>query len=187
MLPKIRQSGRSSHRQSITVSGKSVPSIPTATLSCARRAAQEAGRSRRRQSSPAARRPRDERGRLRRVFAGADAMILDEAHQILDLATQFFGVALGSRELERIIEEVRTVTMAWISPSCNVVSIGYSRPSACCGPRRRGRVEGTNQLGEVIAEIRAPLDELRAASPTCSRRSAKLPRHRSSSSNCTSR
>jgi ATP-dependent DNA helicase DinG len=33
---------------------------------------------------------------------GAEAIILDEAHQIPDLAAQFFGISLGSRELERL-------------------------------------------------------------------------------------
>ena len=42
---------------------------------------------------------------------GADAVILDEAHQVPDLATQFFGISLGSRELERLIEELRGATI----------------------------------------------------------------------------
>ncbi|MDH3352500.1 MAG: ATP-dependent DNA helicase, partial [Gammaproteobacteria bacterium] len=41
----------------------------------------------------------------------AEAIILDEAHQIPDLAVQFFGVALGSRELERLVDELRVQTM----------------------------------------------------------------------------
>jgi ATP-dependent DNA helicase DinG len=35
---------------------------------------------------------------------GAEAIILDEAHQVPDLAVQFFGVSLGSRELERLVD-----------------------------------------------------------------------------------
>jgi len=42
---------------------------------------------------------------------GADTIILDEAHQIPDLAAQFFGVSLGSRELERLFEELRAATL----------------------------------------------------------------------------
>ena len=37
---------------------------------------------------------------------GAEAIILDEAHQIPDLAVQFFGVSLGTRELERLVDEL---------------------------------------------------------------------------------
>ena len=42
---------------------------------------------------------------------GTEAVIVDEAHQIPDLATQFFGVSLGSRELERLVEETRAATL----------------------------------------------------------------------------
>lgn len=42
---------------------------------------------------------------------GADAIILDEAHQIPDLAAQFFGISLGSRELERLFDEIRAATL----------------------------------------------------------------------------
>ena len=41
----------------------------------------------------------------------ADAIILDEAHQVPDLAVQFFGVTLGSRELERLVDEARAATL----------------------------------------------------------------------------
>ena len=37
----------------------------------------------------------------------ADAVILDEAHQIPDLATLFFGVNVSSRQIESLIKEVR--------------------------------------------------------------------------------
>jgi ATP-dependent DNA helicase DinG len=44
---------------------------------------------------------------------GAEAIILDEAHQIPDLAVQFFGISLGSREIERIFDEIQTATIAF--------------------------------------------------------------------------
>jgi len=37
----------------------------------------------------------------------ADAVILDEAHQIPDLATQFFGVNIGSRQIETLLKDLR--------------------------------------------------------------------------------
>jgi ATP-dependent DNA helicase DinG len=37
----------------------------------------------------------------------ADAVILDEAHQIPDLATQFFGASVSSRQLETLLRELR--------------------------------------------------------------------------------
>jgi ATP-dependent DNA helicase DinG len=37
----------------------------------------------------------------------ADAVILDEAHQIPDLATQFFGANVSSRQIESLLKELR--------------------------------------------------------------------------------
>ena len=37
----------------------------------------------------------------------ADAVILDEAHQIPDLATQFFGAHVGSRQIESLVKDAR--------------------------------------------------------------------------------
>ena len=42
---------------------------------------------------------------------GAEAIILDEAHQVPDLAVQFFGVSLGSRELQRVCDEVHSAVL----------------------------------------------------------------------------
>jgi ATP-dependent DNA helicase DinG len=41
------------------------------------------------------------------LLGSADAVILDEAHQIADLATQFFGNVVGSRQLETLLKELQ--------------------------------------------------------------------------------
>ena len=41
------------------------------------------------------------------LLGSADAVILDEAHQIPDLATQFFGASVSSRQLEGLLQDVR--------------------------------------------------------------------------------
>jgi ATP-dependent DNA helicase DinG len=41
------------------------------------------------------------------LLGAADAVILDEAHQIPDLATQFFGTRLGSRQVELLTRDTR--------------------------------------------------------------------------------
>jgi ATP-dependent DNA helicase DinG len=41
------------------------------------------------------------------LLGAADAVILDEAHQIPDLATQFFGTRFGSRQAELLVRDVR--------------------------------------------------------------------------------
>ncbi len=41
------------------------------------------------------------------LLGAADAVILDEAHQIPDLATQFFGTRFGSRQVENLLRDTR--------------------------------------------------------------------------------
>src|SRR5688572_24383439 len=41
------------------------------------------------------------------LLGTADAVILDEAHQIPDLATQFFGTRFGSRQAELLVRDAR--------------------------------------------------------------------------------
>jgi ATP-dependent DNA helicase DinG len=41
------------------------------------------------------------------LLGSADAVILDEAHQIPDLATQFFGAQVGSRQIESLLRDVQ--------------------------------------------------------------------------------
>ena len=89
----------------------------------------------------------------------AEAVILDEAHQIPDLATQFFGVGLGSRELERLVDDARAVTLPFGQPDLQrrldkmQTAVRALRAAA---PRSEGRYE----LGEVIEELREPFDNL---------------------------
>lgn len=93
---------------------------------------------------------------------GAEAIILDEAHQIPDLAVQFFGVALGSRELERLVDEIRTETIPFQQPELQrrvdklQTAIRVLRAEA---PRKEGR----HPLEEVLADVREPLAKLRFA------------------------
>ena len=90
---------------------------------------------------------------------GAEAIILDEAHQVPDLAVQFFGVNLGSRELERLVEEARVATLPFSQPELNrridalQTAIRNLRADA-------PRTEGRHELSEVMTELREPLDNL---------------------------
>ncbi|MEX2124128.1 MAG: ATP-dependent DNA helicase [Woeseia sp.] len=93
---------------------------------------------------------------------GADAIILDEAHQIPDLAAQFFGVSLGSRELERLIDELRAATLAVTQAELNkrldkaLTALRQLRAEA---PRGESRYE----LATVIERLEKPLSRLCAA------------------------
>jgi ATP-dependent DNA helicase DinG len=90
---------------------------------------------------------------------GAEAIILDEAHQVPDLAVQFFGVSLGSRELERLVNEARVATLPYSQPELNrridalQTAIQNLRADA---PRQEGR----HELSEVMTQLREPLDVL---------------------------
>ncbi len=90
---------------------------------------------------------------------GAEAIILDEAHQVPDLAMQFFGVALGSRELERLVDEIRAATLPFCQADLDrridklQTAVRSLRAEA---PRKEGR----HELSEVMAELREPLDNL---------------------------
>ncbi len=90
---------------------------------------------------------------------GAEAIILDEAHQIPDLAVQFFGVSLGSREMERLVEETRAATLKYAQPELNrrvdalQAAIRNLRADA---PRDEGR----HELGEVMTGMRDAFETL---------------------------
>ena len=61
------------------------------------------------------------------LLGSADAVILDEAHQIPDLATQFFGAHVSSRQVELLLKDLRlelTARAAAASPAPG------SRPAA---------------------------------------------------------
>jgi len=87
---------------------------------------------------------------------GAEAIILDEAHQIPDLAAQFFGVSLGSREVERLFDEIRTATIAHrqveLQRRLDAAQTALRIVRSEC-PRDEGR----HELSAVMEQLRAPL------------------------------
>lgn len=93
---------------------------------------------------------------------GADAIILDEAHQIPDLAVQFFGVALGSRELERLVEETRAATLPFGQAELQR-RIDRLQSAVRVLRAEAPREEGRHDLSELFVQLREPLDELRLA------------------------
>jgi len=93
---------------------------------------------------------------------GAEAIILDEAHQIPDLAVQFFGVSLGTREIERLVDEVRVATVPFRQPELQR-RIDAVQTAVRLLRAEAPREEGRQQLAEVIDQLREPLDTLRLA------------------------
>lgn len=93
---------------------------------------------------------------------GADAVILDEAHQIPDLAAQFFGLSLGSRELERLFDELRGVTMPLGEPGLRR-RIDKAQTALKVLRADAPREEGRHELAAILPAIREPLDGLLGA------------------------
>jgi len=93
---------------------------------------------------------------------GAEAVIIDEAHQLPDLAVQFFGTAVGSRELDLLVDELRAQTLAFgqdeLERRIDAV-IRSVREWRLASPRQQGRYP----LDDVLDDVCAPLDALRGA------------------------
>jgi ATP-dependent DNA helicase DinG len=87
------------------------------------------------------------------LLGAADAVILDEAHQIPDLATQFFGANVSSRQIEALLKEVRLELAA----------------AAAIGPLP-GASPATPAL--AIAAVEDAVRELRVALPPTAARAA---------------
>jgi ATP-dependent DNA helicase DinG len=83
----------------------------------------------------------------------ADAVILDEAHQIPDLATQFFGANVGSRQIETLLKDLR-LELAGAATAAQL-------PATL-----------TPAAAAALATCEAALAELRAALPAGAGRSA---------------
>lgn len=93
---------------------------------------------------------------------GAEVLILDEAHQIPDLATQFFGVSVGTRELERFLDELRAATMPINQPELQRRLDTFQtalRELRATAPRAEGR----HDLSTVVGTFANPLRDLRDA------------------------
>jgi ATP-dependent DNA helicase DinG len=92
----------------------------------------------------------------------AEAIILDEAHQIPDLAVQFFGIALGSRELDRLIDETRAATLSVAHAELGQ-RIDRLQKAVQDLRAEAPREEGRHELAALLPVLRHALDELRLA------------------------
>jgi ATP-dependent DNA helicase DinG len=100
------------------------------------------------------------------LLGSADAVILDEAHQIPDLATQFFGSLVGSRQLENLLKDVQLQHAAG-APAAAVreVQDALLRLRATC-PATVGRFAWTqvhSPLGEAAQALAQTLQQLQEA------------------------
>ena len=98
------------------------------------------------------------------LLGAADAVILDEAHQIPDLATQFFGAQVSSRRIETLLGDLsaelsgKAVRAGGADEAVQAAWSGLRGLSAALGGRS-GRLAWT----EVAQSIADPLADLAAA------------------------
>ncbi len=59
------------------------------------------------------------------ILGTADAVILDEAHQIPDLATQFFGASVASRRIDTLVRDVQAELATTVQRSAEAAAEGW--------------------------------------------------------------
>ncbi len=73
------------------------------------------------------------------ILPTADAVVIDEAHQVPELAAQFFGRAFGSRQVDSLVQDLRTAATA--------AGLG----ARAFEPQERTLLEALDATGEAIA------------------------------------
>jgi ATP-dependent DNA helicase DinG len=76
------------------------------------------------------------------LLGSADAIILDEAHQIPDLATQFFGAHVSSRQLDTLLKDLRT-------------ELTVHRAASLPGERARAPAAALVEAEDALAQLRS--------------------------------
>ena len=119
------------------------------------------------------------------ILGTADAVILDEAHQVPDLATEFFGANVSSRRIENLLKEAQTEIAAQfarvsadseaclaireVATAARNVEQAAAQLSASL-PARPGRF----QLNETSAQLTSAVNELARALQTLQNQLANL-------------
>jgi ATP-dependent DNA helicase DinG len=103
------------------------------------------------------------------ILGSSDAVILDEAHQIPDLATQFFGANVSSRRIEGLLKDIQSGMGHAPEPSDLVEAVRAVEDSlrqiSACLPSRVTRVSWTERhspLNSAVEELFQSLQALRA-------------------------
>jgi ATP-dependent DNA helicase DinG len=86
------------------------------------------------------------------ILGSADAVILDEAHQIPDLATQFFGASVSSRRVDGVLMDVQTAMGHAPEPFELSSAISHVQ-EALHGVTARLSPEWTQRLNDAVEEL----------------------------------
>jgi ATP-dependent DNA helicase DinG len=93
------------------------------------------------------------------LLPSVDAVILDEAHQLPDLVSEFFGISLGSRQLDLLLADIRLEAQSQqLAP--------LERALAACHAAL-GRDERHLAWRELAASAQASFEDLEAALADC--------------------
>ena len=110
------------------------------------------------------------------LLGSADAIILDEAHQIPDLATQFFGAHVSSRQLEALLKDLSAELGAHSAatlpgeraraPAAALLeaeeALGQLRTAAAASAGRFAWSPGTSVLTSAMTALEESLQQLQA-------------------------
>ena len=98
------------------------------------------------------------------LLPGVDALILDEAHQLPDLAAEFFGVSCSSRQFDTLLHDVRAELTALNVPAGAIARIHQLVEAPLHALAARfGRQERRLAWEELAADARAEYASLHAA------------------------
>lgn len=93
------------------------------------------------------------------ILGSSDAVILDEAHQIPDLATQFFGASVSSRRVEGVLMDVQSAMSHAPEPFDTATAISHVQ-EALHGVKSRLSAQWTQQLNQAVEELYHALQTL---------------------------
>lgn len=92
----------------------------------------------------------------------ADAIVLDEAHQVPDIATQFFGVTFSTLQLTRLLDEVEVSARATGGPPL-LAALDAARGAAAELRHEAPREPGRHEIAAHADRMHAPCAAMRRA------------------------
>jgi ATP-dependent DNA helicase DinG len=130
------------------------------------------------------------------LLPGTDAVIVDEAHQLPDVAQQFFGSSVGTRELEALLRDTfAEARAAGVLADVDAATSGVGRAIVAVRSAAVGRGEGGRTpwiaapaaLRDALPELAAALNALAESLDAVAERSAALRNCAARSTACAAR
>ena len=114
------------------------------------------------------------------LLGAADAVILDEAHQLPDLATQFFGATVASRQVEVLLADARGALQAAGIGAAAIAAAGRGveeslNATLAVLPRGTGRVAWEQTQADLESFVLSIADAVRKLGDACRQASDAAP------------